>query len=181
MCKISSVKANDDIRAVATMAREIWNEHYVPIIGQAQVDYMLQEFQSQSAIARQTAEGYQYYLVHADRQLVGYFALLPKPSEGGLFLSKIYIRSQWRGRGLGRMIISYAIEVSRELRLAEIRLTVNRHNAASIAFYERLGFVRDGTVVQDIGNGFVMDDYRMVMAVDSQHGGDHASDAERTR
>ena len=44
-------------------------------------------------------------------------------------------------------------------------LTVNRHNAGSIAFYERMGFAVAGALVQEIGEGFVMDDYRMVKAI----------------
>jgi hypothetical protein len=40
-------------------------------------------------------------------------------------------------------------------------LTVNRFNRQAIAAYERRGFQMMGTVVKDIGDGFVMDDYRM--------------------
>jgi len=42
------------------LAREIWTDHYVPIIGQAQVDYMLDTFQREEAIAAQLAGGYEY-------------------------------------------------------------------------------------------------------------------------
>jgi hypothetical protein len=35
---------------VAPMAHEVWNEHYVPLIGQAQVDYMVAKFQSAEAM-----------------------------------------------------------------------------------------------------------------------------------
>ena len=42
-----------------------------------------------------------------------------------------------------------------------IRLTVNKNNTNSISAYEKLGFINKGGVVKDIGNGFVMDDYKM--------------------
>jgi ribosomal protein S18 acetylase RimI-like enzyme len=47
----------------------------------------------------------------------------------------------------------------------ELSLTVNKDNADSIAFYQRVGFVIVEPIVTDIGNGFVMDDHRMVKRV----------------
>jgi hypothetical protein len=41
-------------------------------------------------------------------------------------------------------------------------LNVNKRNALAIRAYERAGFVVRETVVIDIGEGFVMDDYIMV-------------------
>jgi len=36
-------------------------------------------------------------------------------------------------------------------------------DSGSIAFYKHAGFVNAGTLVTDIGGGFVMDDYRMTL------------------
>jgi ribosomal protein S18 acetylase RimI-like enzyme len=44
-------------------------------------------------------------------------------------------------------------------------LTVNKGNP-SVKVYERLGFRIAKDLVMDIGNGFVMDDYRMEKTVD---------------
>jgi hypothetical protein len=41
----------------------------------------------------------------------------------------------------------------------------DRRNTGSIAFYKHLGFTILETVVQDIGNGFVLDDYKMVKTI----------------
>jgi len=50
-------------------------------------------------------------------------------------------------------------------RLRKLWLTVNKENAVSIAFYERIGFTTQEAMVTDIGEGFVMDDYRMVKVI----------------
>ncbi len=42
---------------------------------------------------------------------------------------------------------------------ANIRLTVNRHNAHTLTAYQHLGFQTIWEQVTDIGNGFVMDDF----------------------
>ena len=59
------------------------------------------------------------------------------------------------------MIITFVEARCAEIGIREVWLTVNRHNADSIAFYRHVGFVTAGNVVQEIGNGFMMDDYKM--------------------
>ncbi len=163
MVSIREVTANEAIVAVAELAFEIWNEHFPPIIGQAQVDYMLDKFQSAPAIAKQIREeGYAYYLVFEEGEHVGYFALVPDVQQGSMQLSKLYLRRERRGRGLGRALLSFVEDECTALRLSELWLTVNKDNLDSIAFYERLGFVLDRPLQTDIGDGFVMDDHRMV-------------------
>jgi len=160
---IVRVVTPDQTAAVAKLAREIWTEHYVPIIGRAQVDYMLERFQSEPAIAAQIAGGYLYYLANEPQRSIGYFAIVPDFAEHSALLSKIYILRDRRGHGVGRAIIAFVRGLCRSQGIATLWLTVNRNNAGSIAFYERTGFSDDGTLVTDIGNGFVMDDRRMRM------------------
>ena len=57
---ITQVETNDDIYTVATLAQEIWTQHFTPIIGASQVDYMLNKFQSTEAITAQIADGWEY-------------------------------------------------------------------------------------------------------------------------
>lgn len=158
-----------DIDAVAVLAREIWNQHFPPIIGQEQVDYMLDELQSAPAIARQIREdGYQYYLIVDENECTGYFALVAEDGDedgGALQLSKLYLKRPSRGRGLGRTVLAWIEEECRARGVRELWLTVNKNNADSIAFYQRIGFVIADSIVTDIGGGFVMDDYRMVRTV----------------
>jgi len=48
-------KVSDEIQIVTIecLAYEIWNEYFTPIIGKAQVDYMLEKFQSKKVITEQ--------------------------------------------------------------------------------------------------------------------------------
>ena len=162
MAEMVKVREATQIEAVADLAREIWNEHFVSIIGQAQVDYMLSRFQSAAAIREQIAAGYEYYLVSDGGQYAGYFALVPARTESSAQLSKIYVRRAQRGRGLGKGIMAFVNQYCVERGIGRLWLTVNRHNAGSIAFYEHMGFTRAESLVQEIGHGFVMDDYKMV-------------------
>jgi ribosomal protein S18 acetylase RimI-like enzyme len=148
---------------IETLAREIWTEHYVPIIGRQQVDYMLAKFQSGQAIIEQIASGVLYFLMEEDHAYIGYFAVQPGGEE--LFLSKIYVRSSHRARGYGRQTVQFAETIARARGLGKIVLTVNKNNTGAIRAYEKVGFKIIGSLVQDIGGGFVMDDYKMEKTV----------------
>ncbi|MFZ4655287.1 MAG: GNAT family N-acetyltransferase [Methylococcaceae bacterium] len=161
MCDFTRVHTQERVSDVVNLAREIWRDHYVPIIGQEQVDYMLGEFQSEKAIAAQLADGYEYYIVTHVGKSVGYLAIVQNADEEALMISKIYVTKSGRGQGFGRKMLSFAEDVCRERKLRTLWLTVNKHNILSIAWYIRMGFKNIGPTVQDIGAGFVMDDYRM--------------------
>ena len=53
LAEITKVKTDDEIDVVSALAREIWTEHFTPIIGKSQVEYMLDNFQSSHAIKSQ--------------------------------------------------------------------------------------------------------------------------------
>jgi GNAT superfamily N-acetyltransferase len=165
MREMLAVKDGAAIRTVAALARETWVSHYTPIIGADQVAYMLEKFQSESAILEQLGSGYAYYLVMEDGAAAGYFALVPCAAEGRMMLSKIYILPSHQRRGLGRDVIAFALAECARRGLRTLWLTVNKRNAGSLAFYEGQGFRQESAVVSDIGGGFVMDDYVMARAV----------------
>lgn len=154
------VTSPHDIDTVARLAREIWNEYYVSIIGQAQVDYMVEKFQSAPAMAGQIASGYEYFLISAEGAPVGYFAIQPEPAARRMFLGKLYLRYAARGRGLGAAAVEYIENECKSRGLSCLWLTVNKGNPA-VAVYQRLGFRIMEPIVMDIGAGYVMDDYRM--------------------
>lgn len=160
---IEKVSTKAQIESVARLACEIWNQHFVPIIGQAQVDYMVEKFQSKKAISEQIESGYSYYLLKAQDDYAGYAGLCFKDDE--LFLSKLYIRDSQRLKGYGGKALEFIEELAREKGLGKITLTVNKNNTDTIKAYEKLGFRNLGSLVQDIGAGFVMDDYKMEKVV----------------
>ncbi len=154
------VFSEEDTEEVSALAKEIWHEHYDPIIGKEQVDYMTEKFQSKEAMMEQMEkEGYRYYRLVSKDGPAGYIAY--RTDSEGLFLSKIYIGKKYRGRGYSRRVMVFLEQCCKEQTLHRIWLTVNRNNTASIAAYDKLGFSKIRTLVTDIGSGFVMDDYIM--------------------
>jgi diamine N-acetyltransferase len=154
------VQSEQQLAVIAGLAREIWYEYYVALIGRAQVDYMVAKFQSVTAMAQQMREGYEYFLIARGGQNIGYCALQAKAQERSLFISKLYLLKAGRGAGTGRLCMEFIEQLARRRELQMLWLTVNKGNPAVNA-YKRLGFRIAADLIIDIGGGFVMDDYRM--------------------
>lgn len=161
LIRLKTVESEEEIALTARLAKEIWHEHYDALIGVAQVDYMLRRFQSEEAIAAQREKDTVYLLAYWDGEPAGYCAY--RPEEDKMFLSKIYVKSEQRGRGIGKAFFDYVEAASRGKR--SVYLTVNKHNDHSIAVYKRVGFTVADQVKSDIGQGFYMDDYIMEKAL----------------
>jgi ribosomal protein S18 acetylase RimI-like enzyme len=163
MIKIKSAKTLSDFRQIETLADTIWRAHYIPIEGKAQIDYMLDKYQSVKAISEQIESGYEYFMLILDENPVGYISI--KQEGNTLFLSKIYVLSAYRGKKIGKTAMQFIENKAKVYHSERIRLTVNKNNINSIKAYEKLGFVNVRPLVTDIGHGFVMDDYEMVKQV----------------
>jgi len=157
--EINKVSTKEQLSMIENLANEIWYEHYTPIIGKHQVEYMLKEFQSIETMEEQIKNGSLYFLILDENVPLGYMSV--ELLADRLFLSKFYITQSVRGKGYGRTMIAHLETLAKENHLHTISLTVNKYNTQSISIYEKVGFVISGSVVKDIGEGFFMDDYQM--------------------
>jgi diamine N-acetyltransferase len=155
-----AVKDDDQIEALAALANSIWHEYWPDIISLEQTDYMVEKFQSKDAIVDQVVnKGYEYYFVKDDNESVGFIGL--QPSESKLFLSKLYISKENRGKGYSSAAFTFLEGICRDRTLDAIWLTVNKNNHRAIDVYKVKGFETVRTQTVDIGEGFVMDDFVM--------------------
>jgi GNAT superfamily N-acetyltransferase len=144
------------IQEMSAIATEIVREHYVPINGWAQTDYMLHKFQSADAIRGQLQDGYQYYFAGENGEQLGFLAFYPEGDH--LYLSKFYLYKSLRGKGYGRKMLEFLILKAKGAGLSAIELNVNKYNSA-VQIYEKLGFKIIRSEKNDIGRGYFMDDY----------------------
>ena len=160
MVEIRKCSSKEEAGAIAELAREIWHAHYDSLIGKEQTEYMIEKYQSAPAIEEAIRrKGYVYFYACEGEDIVGYCGIHPQEEE--LFLSKLYVHKEYRGRGIARSLLNRAIQRAEQLGLQTIYLTVNKGNEGSIAAYEKMGFTMREAIVTDIGNGYVMDDYVM--------------------
>lgn len=152
-----SIEDTDAIEELSILASSIVKEHFDPIIGSEQNDYMIKKFQSVSSITEQLGHGYQYYFVCNDmEERIGFLAFYMRGTE--LYLSKFYLLRSQRGKGISRQMLDFVIKEAKKADAKSITLNVNRNNSA-IYVYEKLNFRKIREEKNDIGNGFFMDDY----------------------
>ncbi|MEE0830972.1 MAG: GNAT family N-acetyltransferase [Longicatena sp.] len=155
--EIKVCESEAQLQELSALASEIWHEYFPCIISEAQIDYMVERFQSYEAFVKAIKEdGYTYYLLYEDK-LVGYLGV--KCEEERVFLSKLYLHKNVRGKGYASLLLNQAITYAKEHDKKAIYLTCNKYNTNSLDIYAKKGFQTIDAVVNDIGNGFVMDDY----------------------
>ena len=143
---------------ISVLADTIWHECYASVLEKGQIDYMLRTYHSADAMLREMSEGYDFFVVRDGGRDVGYYSV---HDEGGrLYISKVYLLKECRGRGLGKRMFSEIDSYAKEHGLHEEYLRVNKGNP-TVEIYKRSGFSITDTVTSDIGNGYVMDDYIM--------------------
>ncbi len=144
------------------LAHRIWREYYPGIISSEQIEYMLRMGYSLDALRRDLTQG----KIRTDRALVegtliGFSAYGPHSDADTLTLHKLYVDAAFRGKGCARKLVEAASEHARTSSHNSVILRVNKRNRAAIAAYQRMGFANQGSIVSDIGGGFIMDDYLM--------------------
>jgi RimJ/RimL family protein N-acetyltransferase len=157
----SIIKAQEsDFKLIAELAKSIWQKHYVPIIGEEQVSYMLSTIYSKNSLTEQTqAKKHVFYLIKEVDNIIG-FVSISAENKTDYWIHKFYVLQNNQNKGIGSIVFN---EVLKQMNHPKtIRLTVNRQNFKSINFYFKLGFKIEKVADFDIGNGYFMNDFVML-------------------
>jgi len=157
--------AGDDFSRLREFAEPIWEEAYRDLITSAQIRYMMDRGYAPDVVRREIEkDGVEYFWIEegdSPGSKAGFLACERPAPDSEAFLSKFYLRAEFRGSGIARRAMEAL--VARHVRAGSraIRLRVNRGNERAIRFYQARGFEIAGEDCLDIGGGFVMDDYLM--------------------
>lgn len=146
-------------QTIERLAKTIWYEHYPSIISLEQIDYMLKSFNSVEAFQNHSKTGTLFFYMTYNQEPVGYVAITPETDF--LFINKLYLLKDFRGKGIAKKTLDFIETKAKSFNLSCIKLFVNKYNSNSILAYEKMGFIKVKSMITDIGNGFVMDDFEM--------------------
>jgi GNAT superfamily N-acetyltransferase len=108
------------------------------------------------------AQGVYWEVIELDGGAIGYLSV---ESGADVKLHKLYLRPGQQGRGFAQQALAHVLELARTWGAARVILNVNKRNARALRAYERAGFSIIDAVVNDIGGGYVMDDFVMALPV----------------
>lgn len=151
----------DDIALIREIGTITYWATYPAILGDEQVQYMLDKFYSPDAIARQMEEGHAFWIGFAGGVPAAFTSFSQTYGAEPIWhLQKLYILPEMQGRGIGGKLLEMVADRCREAGAWRLQLNVNRYNKAK-KFYEKLGFrvVREEDI--PIGRGYFMNDFVM--------------------
>lgn len=149
-----------DVPAIAALAREIWQATYPGIITQEQIDFMLEQRYGHERLYDDLEDLHKWLdQAFCDGRRIGF--AFSEIYRDEFKLDKLYIHPDVQRRGVGGQLIAHVAERAKREGYPCVILQVNKRNVKAIASYRKYGFeVREATV-DDIGQGYVMDDYVM--------------------
>lgn len=151
----------EHINAIQGVSAIAWPDAFKEILSASQIAYMMEWMYSDASLREQMEEkNHLYFLVTADDQNMGYMSIEHNcENKKKTKIHKLYILPGQQKKGIGRKLIDFAMERAREVGDGAIYLNVNKYNENAINFYHRTGFFLAKEEVNDIGNGYVMDDF----------------------
>ncbi|MEH3113697.1 GNAT family N-acetyltransferase [Pedobacter terrae] len=150
-----------DIEIIRDIATATWPSTYLDIIGQAQIDYMLDKMYSKAELLKQLMEGYIFLIAEEGENQIGFagYSIIGH-GERIYKLHKLYVLPSAHGKGVGKILVNEVFNQVKNAGGKALQLNVNKHNKAK-DFYLKGGFTIKESVKLDIGEGYFMDDYIM--------------------
>jgi GNAT superfamily N-acetyltransferase len=144
--KIREIKA-DSLDIVRDLAMDIWPKAYRNIITPQKVDAMLAELYTIEALEGEMRDGHVFWLARFNDQDVAYSSAVS--IDNRLWLKKLYCRHEFRGHGIGNLLITKAVDHFEDTK--SLSLNVNKDNLPAIDYYLRHGFNIEAEVPVTMG------------------------------
>lgn len=161
MITISNATSKD-FKIIKEIAYATWPDVYGKILSKEQLNFMLSASYSEETLSDNMINKKHHFILVYDEAICIGFASYEHNYLGKkeTRLHKIYLLPEAQGKGAGRALIdvvaTYALENDSKI----ISLNVNRFNNAC-TFYQKMGFTIVGEEDIEIGQGYLMEDYKM--------------------
>lgn len=156
-----SVATNSQLEIIQDLAKAIWPDAYGAILSQEQLEYMMEMMYSLDSLENQLKNNNVFLLVKEENDFIGFASYeLNFQNSNKTKIHKLYVMPTIQGKGVGKKLILYIQDVAKKNSNSALILNVNKYNKAK-DFYLHNQFEIADSLVVDIGNGYVMDDFVM--------------------
>lgn len=150
--------SKDDASSLAALSIEVWIGTYLRNgVSIFFADYALSTFTIQIFEAFIADENEIILVSHNSDGIDGFVRVTlesPAPVENGpgTEIATLYVQPRHKGKGIGKRLLDEVFRLCVERQCDGVWLAVNSENQDAIAFYERLGFTREGQTTFRIGD-----------------------------
>ncbi len=155
-----------DAEMIADLSRETFYHTFAEFNTKEDMDkFLIEQFSKQKLMAQVTEEGNIFLLAYVGDQPAGYVFIKENTHEAlgnknAIEISRLYARTSFIGKGIGKALMDAAIETAKELQKEYIWLGVWEHNHRAIGFYKKYGFEKfsehDFILGNDVQRDWVM-------------------------
>ncbi len=148
-----------DFSSIEAIARQTWPAAYGAILTTEQLTYMLDLFYCREALSQDvTQKNHLYFLAFLEGNAVGFAGIQHQYLPYTTKIHKLYVLPQFQGHYIGRQLLDFVSQLTKEAGGIGLTLNVNRYNSAKL-FYEKQGFtvLRSEDILLDFG--YVMEDF----------------------
>lgn len=141
-----------DIDSIQAIADRAWHTAHAPIIGTDATEAFLDEYYGTESFRSRIDDDATILDVATDSggSTVGFVMASPEDEDPTTFhLSRIYVRPDNWGEGIGRQLLAHIEEVVHERGGTRITLGVMVENDRAVDFYEAAGYERQQEVYDD--------------------------------
>jgi ribosomal protein S18 acetylase RimI-like enzyme len=154
-----------DFSTIESIARQTWPVAYGSILSKQQLDYMLDLFYCESALAHDVKQkNHLFYLASYQNQPVAFVGIQLQYLPYTTKIHKLYIMPEFQGLYIGSQLLDFVSQITLDSGGNSLNLNVNRYNSAML-FYEKYGFsvLKSEDILLDFG--YVMEDYVLVKSL----------------
>lgn len=150
-----------DIPIIQEIAHKTWPNTYGEILSKAQLDYMMKLMYSDESLSQQIKKKHQFFIASEGIHNLGFMSIEHNYLDTNTTrLHKLYMIPESQGKGIGKLLIAKIVALANENQSDKISLNVNKFNKA-FTFYQKMGFEVIAEEDIEIGNGYLMEDYKM--------------------
>jgi putative acetyltransferase len=127
----------DDNKEIADLIREVFREFGIARPGTVYFDPTTDDLYSLFSVA-----GAKYWIAEAGNTIIGGCGVYPTPAlpAGCAELVKLYLKPEFRGRGVGWQLMEMTFDSARKLGYRQLYLESLPELGKAISLYERCGF-----------------------------------------
>lgn len=157
---------SEELALVQSIAQRTWPSTFANILSTEQIEYMLNWMYDLAQLEGQLSKGHTFLLATEENTELGFAGFELNYAKGPTAkLHKLYLLPEAQGKGLGKTLLLEVVQRARAAGQKKLQLNVNKYNRQAIDFYLRMGFVTLREEVNDIGKGYVMDDFVMELTL----------------
>lgn len=136
-----------DLDLLVQISRQTFLETFADSNTQDNMDRYLRENLTREKLASEiTNPDSSFYFAELDANVLGYLkinsgnAQSEKISDRSVEIERIYVCGAYHGKGVGKMLLDYAMTIALEKNADQVWLGVWENNLRAIAFYRKNGF-----------------------------------------